>query len=83
MKHLINFKNFHFNLENVNSLGITVHDDEEADDAKLAALSQTIEQRMPKLECVDLDFLCIDIEGDGSDEWDLNPWYNIYFYTKV
>jgi len=35
-------------------------------DAKLAALSQTIEQRLPKLKSLDLDFLCIDDEWDGS-----------------
>ena len=69
MQHLINFKNFHFNLETVKSLRITVQDDEEADDAKLATLSQTIEQRMPKLEYVYLEFWCMD--EDGSNQRDV------------
>uniref|UniRef100_A0A7S3Q8J0 Uncharacterized protein n=1 Tax=Chaetoceros debilis TaxID=122233 RepID=A0A7S3Q8J0_9STRA len=76
MQHLINFKNFHFNLETVKSLSITVRDDEEADDAILATLSQTIEQRMPKLEYVSLDFWCMDNGLLESTGW-IDNLYNV------
>eukprot|EP00554_Chaetoceros_debilis_P010997 CAMPEP_0194108558 /NCGR_PEP_ID=MMETSP0150-20130528/8231_1 /TAXON_ID=122233 /ORGANISM="Chaetoceros debilis, Strain MM31A-1" /LENGTH=630 /DNA_ID=CAMNT_0038797285 /DNA_START=158 /DNA_END=2047 /DNA_ORIENTATION=+ len=66
MDELLNFKKLQFNLENVERLVITVQGEEKADeeDMRLAALSQTIKQRMPKLEFFELYF-CF-----SPDDWD-------------
>jgi len=63
MDYLFNFNHFQLNLENIENLEIDVWSEEESDeeideeDTKLVALSQTIEQRMPKLENFGLEFM--------------------------
>mmetsp|Transcript_15798 Transcript_15798/g.23016 ORF Transcript_15798/g.23016 Transcript_15798/m.23016 type:complete len:186 (-) Transcript_15798:1300-1857(-) len=58
MAHLLNFQNFHFNLENVEKFEIIVSDGEVTDDeyTKVVALVQNIEQRMPALESFKFDY---------------------------
>ena len=62
MYYLFNFNHFQLNLENVKNCEIDVWSEEETDDegddedAKLVALSQTIERRMSKLHTLSIDF---------------------------